>query len=67
MRTPPAAHINLGKALPDLKRPEEALAVFDRAITLEPNLAMAHNNRATALLKLKRPEERLPVATKRLR
>jgi protein O-GlcNAc transferase len=54
-----AAHANLGKALLDLKRPESALASFDKAIALDPDFAEAHNNRAHALLDLMRPREAL--------
>ena len=32
-----AAHINLGNALMDLKRPAEALASYDKAIVLKPD------------------------------
>ena len=52
-----AAHCNLGKALLELKHPEEALASFNKAIALEPNLAMAHNNRGKAFLDLNRSGE----------
>jgi tetratricopeptide (TPR) repeat protein len=54
-----AAHSNLGKALLDLNRPQDALACFDRAIALEPDFAGAHNNRGMALLNLYRPQEAL--------
>jgi len=53
------AHSNVGSALLELKRPEEALASFDRALTLEPNFAGALNGRGNALLELKRPDEAL--------
>ncbi len=53
------AHCNLGKALRDLNRPEEALASYDTAIGLEPDFAMAHNNRGNALGDLNRPAEAL--------
>jgi tetratricopeptide (TPR) repeat protein len=52
-----AAHSNLGNALRDLKRPEDALASYDRAIALKPDSADAYNNRGLALRDLKRPED----------
>ncbi len=48
------AHNNLGNGLRDLKRPEDALASYDRAIALKPDLANAHSNRGAVLQKLKR-------------
>ena len=41
----------------DLKRPEEALASYDKAIALKPDYAEAYNNRGNALMDLKRREE----------
>jgi len=43
---------NQGNALLDLDRAEEALASFDRAVTLQPDYAEAYNNRGNALLRL---------------
>ena len=43
----------------DLKRSEEALASYDKAIALKPDYAEAYNNRGNALMDLKRPEEAL--------
>ncbi len=57
------AHNNRGMALQDLKRPEDALASYDRAIALRPNFAEAYNNRGTALRDLKRPEDALARQT----
>jgi predicted O-linked N-acetylglucosamine transferase (SPINDLY family) len=54
-----SAHSDIGNALLDLKRPEEALASYDRALVLKPDFAGALNNRGNALLELKRPEEAL--------
>ena len=54
-----AAHNDLGNALLDLNRPEEALGSYERAIALNPEVALAHNNRGNVLLGLKRPEEAL--------
>src|SRR5262245_17134463 len=39
----PEAHNNLGNGLRDLKRPAEALASYDKAITLRPDFAEARN------------------------
>ena len=50
---------NRGNALNDLKRHEEALASYDKAIALKPDYAEAYNNRGTALNDLKRHEEAL--------
>ena len=43
------AYNNRGNALRDLKRPEEALASYDRAIALKPDYAEAYNNRGIVL------------------
>ena len=51
------AHNNLGNALRDSKRLEEALASLDKAIALQPDYADAHNNRRLALQDLKRSDE----------
>ncbi len=53
------AHNNLGNGLRDLKRPEDALASYDRAIALKPEYAGAYYNRGNSLRKLKRPEDAL--------
>ena len=49
-----AAHNDRGAALTELKRPEEALASYDKAIALKPDFAEAFNNRGNALRELKR-------------
>jgi protein O-GlcNAc transferase len=54
-----SAHSNLGVALRDLKRHEEALASFDRALAIDPGYAEALNNRGIALHDLERHEEAL--------
>jgi tetratricopeptide (TPR) repeat protein len=54
-----AAHSNLGNALRDLKRPEDALASYDRAIALKPDSAETYYNRGLVLQELKRPEDAL--------
>lgn len=43
------AHSNLGHALQDAKRLDEAIASFRQALALQPGLAEAHNNLGTAL------------------
>jgi protein O-GlcNAc transferase len=55
----PSAHANIGNVLLDLKRPEEALACYERALALKPDFAGALNGRGNALLDLKRPEPAL--------
>ena len=55
----PEAHSNLGLALLDLKRPEEALAAHQRSLTLKPDVPDSLNNRGNALQALNRPTEAL--------
>src|SRR5262249_6735276 len=50
---------NRGVALQALSRFDEALASFDRAIALAPELAEAHSNRGGVLAELKRYEDAL--------
>ena len=50
---------NRGSALHELKRYDEALASYDRALTLRPDYAEALNNRGNALRELKRFDEAL--------
>jgi protein O-GlcNAc transferase len=52
-------HSNLGLALLELKRPEEALASHERALKLKPDVPASLNNRGNALLALNRPVEAL--------
>ncbi|HKA38896.1 MAG TPA: tetratricopeptide repeat protein [Burkholderiales bacterium] len=54
-----SAHANIGNVLLDLRRPEEALASYERALALKPDFAGALNGRGNALLDLKRREEAL--------
>jgi predicted O-linked N-acetylglucosamine transferase (SPINDLY family) len=60
------AYNNRGNALLDLKRPEEALASYDKALVLKPDYAEAHTNRAAALKELKRFDEALASYDKAL-
>ena len=48
------AYSNLGTALQELKRLDDALASYNKAIALKPDYAEAFNNRGTALQELKR-------------
>jgi tetratricopeptide (TPR) repeat protein len=50
---------NRGNALRRLKRPEEALASYERAIDLDPGFAAAHHNRGLSLNDLRRFAEAL--------
>ncbi|SFU94832.1 tetratricopeptide repeat protein [Pseudoduganella namucuonensis] len=54
-----AAHCNLGAALQDMRRHEEALASYERALALQPDYPMALANRGNALRRLGRAEEAL--------
>ena len=49
----------MGLRSDDLKRHDEALASYDKAIALKPDYAEAYNNRGNALSELKRHEEAL--------
>lgn len=53
----PLYHTNLGLALRNLHRYEEALAMCDKALRLKPDYREAHVNRGLALLSLQRREE----------
>ncbi len=53
------AHFNRGVALGELKRHEEAVASYDRAIALKADYADAHYNRGIALGELDRHAEAL--------
>jgi tetratricopeptide (TPR) repeat protein len=55
----PLAHRDLGNALQQAGRLEEALASFDRALALKSDIADLHNNRAVVLTALGRPAEAL--------
>ena len=55
----PLAHRDLGNAFQQLRRFEEALASYDKALALKSDLADAHNNRGIALAGLHRLDEAL--------
>lgn len=59
--------IRRGNVLRDLKRPQEALAMYDRALRLESGLPEALNNRGKVLLELGRPQEALAASEHALR
>jgi tetratricopeptide (TPR) repeat protein len=52
-------HKNRGVALNELKRFEEAIASYDRAIALRPDYASAYLLRGVALKRLNRPDKAL--------
>jgi protein O-GlcNAc transferase len=63
----PDAYSNLGLALLELKRPDEALASLQRALALKPEAPAFLNNRANALQALHRPAEALADYDRALR
>ncbi len=52
-----AAHNNLGSALSDNGRTDEAIASYKKAIELDPKFAMPHNNLGLVLYDKGRPDE----------
>ena len=63
----PLYHTNLGLALRNLHRYEEALAMCDKALRLKPDYREAHVNRGLALLSLQRREEAVAASGRRWR
>lgn len=59
--------LNEGITLLNLKRYEEALAAFEQAIHLDPNLAVAYNRKGAALRGLNRYEEALVACERAIR
>ena len=59
-------HYNRGNALKGLGRYEEALASYDRALALAPDLGPAHHNRGSTYAVLNRNEEALASFDKAL-
>ena len=55
-----------GNALNELKRHDEALAAYDKALALNPNFAGAWHGRGNALNELKRYDEALRAYEKAL-
>jgi predicted O-linked N-acetylglucosamine transferase (SPINDLY family) len=53
------AYLNRGNALKELRRLDEALGCFNKAITLKPDLVDAHSGRSIVLYHLKRLDEAL--------
>ena len=60
------AHSNLGNALKDLKRYDEALVSYDEALRINTNFADIHNNRGSILKNLKKYNEALASYEKAL-
>mgnify|MGYP006284554837 CR=1 FL=1 len=54
------AHTNLGAALGNLGRTEEAIGHYRQALRLLPTSAEAHNNLGNALFQIGRPQEAIP-------
>ena len=54
------AHTNLGAALGNLGRTEEAIGHYREALRLLPTSAEAHNNLGNALFQIGRPQEAIP-------
>ena len=61
------AHFNLGSALKDRGRLDEAVDSYRRAIAIEPDHAEAHVGLSTALLDARRPDEALAASLRALR
>ena len=59
--------LNEGNALHSLNRSQEALAAYEQAIHLDPNLAAAYNNKGMALYDLKRYQEALAAYEQAIR
>jgi protein O-GlcNAc transferase len=53
------AYLNRGNALKDLKRFDEALICYNKAVALKPNLVDAHSSRSLVLYYLRRLDEAL--------
>ena len=60
-----AAHNNLGGALQEAGRLDEAIAAYRRAIALEPDSAGAHSNLGSALTGTGRPDEAVATSAAR--
>jgi len=56
-----------GDTLRGLKRYQEALAAYEQAIRLDPNLALAYNGKGDALYNLKRSQEALAAFEQAIR
>src|SRR5262249_12800014 len=63
----PGVHLNLGNALVEPGKREEAIAASRQALQLDPGYAMAHNNLGTALYKLDKVDEAIQAYREALR
>src|ERR1700749_1729912 len=63
----PTYHSNRGLALASLQRHAEAIASYDRPLSLRPGNAEVHYNRGNALLALGRPQQALEAFERAVR
>ena len=66
-RSNPIFHSNLGNALLDMGRLDDALAAYDKALRLKPDYAEAHNNRGNTLRDMGRRDGALAAYDKAVR
>jgi tetratricopeptide (TPR) repeat protein len=61
------AEMNLGTAILQMNRPQEAIPHFEQALRIKPNYAKARNNWGMAILQMNRPQEAIPHFEQALR